>query len=168
MSRLDINKLHVNNLVDNTDLGIPRRYTLTHSDISGDLFLSIDKEYDKRALSNWYTRFMRDEVLAEWQEKGDDQYLLIYCHVCGGICFGWAGLRNQIFRRELPLAIEAICNGDIKFIENNPILKEAKVTVNFYATKKGYNKTENWGRVKDYILNHYIKTISIDKRIFGS
>jgi hypothetical protein len=99
---------------------------------------------------------MRDEVLAEWQEKRGDQCLMIHCHICGGICFGWASLRNQIFRRELPLAIEAICNGNINFINNNPTLKEAKVVVNFYATKKGYNKTENWGRVKDYMLDQYV------------
>jgi len=153
MSRLDINKVHVNrNIGDKTDLHLPRRYTLTHSDITGDLFLSIDKDYDKRALSNWYTKFMRDEVLAEWQEEKEEQYLVIYCHVCGGICFGWARLRNQILCRELPLAIEAICNGDIRFIENNPTLKEAEVIVDFYATKRGYNKTEHWGKVKDYIL----------------
>jgi len=157
MSRLDISKLHINkNIDDNTRLCLPRRYTLTHSDITGDLFLSIDKDYDKRALSNWYIKFMRDEVLAEWQEEGDYQYIMIYCHVCGGICFGWASLRNQIFRRELPLAIKAICNGDINLIDNNPTLKEAKVIVNFHATKRKYNKIENWGRVKDYILNQYI------------
>ena len=153
MSRLDINKIHTNNNIgDNMGLALPRRYTLTHSDITGDLFLSIDKDYDKRALSNWYTKLMRDEVLAEWQEKGDNQYIMIYCHICGGICFGWASLRNQIFRRELPLAIEAICNGDINFIDNNPTLKEAKVIINFYATRREYNKTEHWGKVKDYIL----------------
>ena len=153
MSRLNINKLHVNNTIgNNTKLCLPRRYTLTHSDITGDLFLSIDKDYYNIALSNWYTKFMRDEVLAEWKEEKDNQYLMIYCHICGGICFGWAGLRNQIFRHELPLAIEAICNGDIKFIDINPTLKEAKVIVNFYATKRKYNKTEHWGKVKDYIL----------------
>ena len=153
MSRLNINKLHVkNNIGNNTEIYYPRRYTLTHSDTTGDLFLSIDTGYDNIALSNWYTKFMRDEVLAEWQEERDNQYLMIYCHICGGICFGWASLRNQIFRRELPLAIEAICNGDIKLINDNPILKEAKVIVNFYATKREYNKTEHWGKVKDYIL----------------
>ena len=153
MSRLNINKLHVkNNVGNNTETCLPRRYTLTHSDTTGDLFLSIDKVYDNIALSNWYTRFMRDEVLAEWQEERDNRYLMIYCHVCGGICFGWASLRNQILRHELPLAIEAICNGDINFIVKNPTLGEAKIIVNFYATKRKYNKTEHRGKVKDYIL----------------
>jgi len=153
MSRLNINKLHVKNSIgNNTETCLPRRYTLTHSDTTGDLFLSIDKVYDNIALSNWYTRFMRDEVLAEWQEERDNRYLMIYCHVCGGICFGWASLRNQILRHELPLAIEAICNGDINFIVKNPTLGEAKIIVNFYATKRKYNKTEHWGKVKDYIL----------------
>jgi hypothetical protein len=157
MSRLDIDKVHLNNNIgDNEESFISRRYTLTHSDITGELFLSISIDYDSRVLSNWYTKLMRDEVLAEWQENRDGQCLMIFCHISGGICLGWAGLRNKIFRRELPLAIEAICNGDINFIANNPRLKEAKVIVNFNATKKEYNKTEHWGRVKDYILERFV------------
>ena len=156
MSRLNIDKLHISNKLENmTVFSFPRRYTLTHSDTTGDLFLLIDNSYDNIAFSNWYTKFMRDEVLAEWKEKEGGQYLMIYCHISGGICFGWASLRNQIFRRELPLAIEAICNGDIRFIENNPKLKEANINVNFYSTKPEYNKVEDWGKVKDYILKRY-------------
>jgi hypothetical protein len=152
MSRLEIDKLHVNNnLKDKTSLTFPRRYTLTHSDTTGDLFLTIYEDYDKVTLSNWYTRFMRDEVLAEWKFKDGDQYLAIYCHVSGGLCFGWTSFRNQIFRHELPLALEAICTGDIEFFDNNPKLKESKVIVYFNSTKREYNKIENWGEVKDYI-----------------
>ena len=67
MSRLNTDKLHVkNNLKSEDFLTFQRKYTLTHSDFTGDLFLTIDKDYDKVALSNWYTKFMRDEVLAEW------------------------------------------------------------------------------------------------------
>ncbi len=156
MSRLDLKKLHVKNNIDNrTGFSVPRKYTLTHSDNTGDLFLTIDRDYDNKTLSNWYTKFMRDEVLAEWKIEKENKYLMIYCHVCGGICFGWASLRNHIFHRELPLAIEAICNGDINFINNNQSLMEAEVMVNFRATKKEYNNTENWGKVKEYIINQY-------------
>jgi hypothetical protein len=49
----------------------PRKYTLTHSDISGELFLSIGTEYDHKAVSGLYTRIMRDEVLAEFL-NGED------------------------------------------------------------------------------------------------
>ncbi|MEW8972212.1 MAG: staygreen family protein, partial [Mesobacillus sp.] len=39
-----------------------RKYTLTHSDITGELFLSIGNVYDYQAIN--YE--MRDEVLADW------------------------------------------------------------------------------------------------------
>ena len=62
MSRLDTNKLHVSKNIDaNTGLCLPQRYTLTHSDTTGDPFLSIDKDYDNIALSNWYTKFMHGQ-----------------------------------------------------------------------------------------------------------
>ncbi len=47
----------------------PRRYTLTHSDATGDLFLTVAPEVDRKQISGWYTRLMRDEVLAAWQES---------------------------------------------------------------------------------------------------
>jgi len=43
-----------------------RRYTLTHNDLTGSLNLSIGDEYNHQQLSGWYTRILRDEVLAEW------------------------------------------------------------------------------------------------------
>ncbi len=46
----------------------PRCYTLTHSDATGDLFLTVGPGYDRQQISGWYTRLMRDEVLAKWQE----------------------------------------------------------------------------------------------------
>jgi hypothetical protein len=39
-----------------------RRYTLIHSDFSGDLFLSVGLEFDRKAISGFYTRLMRDGV----------------------------------------------------------------------------------------------------------
>jgi hypothetical protein len=58
----------------------PRAYTLTHSDSTGDLFLSIGKQFNLPQISGFYTRLMRDEVLAEWE--ADEQMILhVHCHV---------------------------------------------------------------------------------------
>ena len=67
MKRLNPEKLHVTYLGGTTPekLTLPRRYTLTHSDRTGELFLSIGREYDTKQTSRLYTRLMRDEVLAE-------------------------------------------------------------------------------------------------------
>ena len=40
-------------------LPAPRRYTLTHSDFSGRLYLSIGQEFDEDRLSNWYLKIIR-------------------------------------------------------------------------------------------------------------
>jgi hypothetical protein len=70
MSRLDPRKLHVQFAPGVMPQGplAPRRYTLTHSDSTGDLFLTVAPEVDRKQIAGWYTRLMRDEVLAEWQE----------------------------------------------------------------------------------------------------
>ena len=128
-----------------------RRYTLTHSDFTGDLFLSIGFEYDKKAISGFYTKLMRDEVLAEWLKQNDDYALHVYCHVSGGITFGTAGWRYSIFNRELPLVLKCICNGDKEFLEANPDLKNSSVIIHFKSKKEKYNKIKFWGIVKNNI-----------------
>ena len=85
----------------------PRRYSLTHSDLTGDLYLTVGRDYDYGRLSAWYTRLMRDEVLAEWQTENGELILAVHCHVSGGLVFVPAKLRDAIFRRELPGALEA-------------------------------------------------------------
>ncbi len=70
MKRLHPEKLHVCYLkgVGCDYPPVPRRYTLTHSDLTGDLYLSIGSDYNSRQISHWCTRLMRDEVLAEWED----------------------------------------------------------------------------------------------------
>ena len=115
-----------------------RRYTLTHSDFSGDLFLSVGLEFDRKAISGFYTRMMRDEVLAEWLKEGSDYSLHVYCHVSGGLILGTAGWRYSIFKRELPLVLSCICNGDKELFEQHPNLKNSIIFVHFKSKNKKY------------------------------
>jgi len=152
MKRLNPEKLHVTYLSGAGQDGplSPRRYTLTHSDLTGDLFLSIGLEYDREMVSHWYTRLMRDEVLAEWETENDEPCLMVHCHVSGGVVFGWAGMRNSIFHRELPLALEGIRFGDRHLVDAHPDLDKAYVRVRFHATQARYDVEEKWGHLKDY------------------
>ncbi len=152
MKRLDPAKLHVTFLVGVGPAApiCPRCYTLTHSDLTGDLFLSIGPDYDRRKTAQWYTRFMRDEVLAEWHSEKDNFVLVVHCHVSGGVVFGSAGLRSSIFRRELPLALESIRFGDRWLFDTHLWLDRAKVLVNFHAREAHYNTVEDWGHAGDY------------------
>ncbi len=152
MSRLDPQKLHVNYLpgVEPDTLIVPRRYTLTHSDVTGDLYLTIGPNYNQKQISGWSTRFMRDEVLAEWKDRQGESSFHLYCHVSGGLVFGRAGWRDAIFRSEMPLVLEAIRYGDRTLFAANPRLNHAPIVVHFQASQPRFNKTEAWGTFADW------------------
>lgn len=153
--RLNPDKLHVKfskNLNPSGPL-IPRCYTLTHSDSTGDLFLTIAESFDRRQISGWYTRFMRDEVLAEWQTNERRMSLLVHCHLSGGLILGTASWRYQIFQRELPLVFEAFRYGDRKFISAHPELDQALVMVKFHTARTADQHEELWGEMRKYSLD---------------
>ncbi|MGD8822556.1 MAG: staygreen family protein, partial [Anaerolineales bacterium] len=89
MAALNPAKLHVKVLDPPPSQDLSRVcYTLTHSDLTGELFLSMGAEYDNSALSGLLQRFMRDEVLAAWNEEGGRPILKVHCHVSGGLILG--------------------------------------------------------------------------------
>jgi hypothetical protein len=151
MKRLNPQKLHVAYLngAAQEDLVLPRRYTLTHSDITGKLFLTINNAYDTKQISSLYTRLMRDEVLAEFT-KEEGLVFKVYCHVSGGFVFGAAKLRYAVFRHELPLVLETIRFGDRNLFEKIPNLDKTPVFIHFQSTDTRFNKVENWGTMADY------------------
>lgn len=121
---------------------IPRRYTLTHSDETGDLFLTIGHEY---AWDQVNTQ-MRDEVLGEWIINGECLYLYVYLYLDQGeYTQNIAATRNEIFRRELPLALTAIRYGDRFLFNTYPNLDNATIIVNFISTYPQFARQENWG-----------------------
>jgi hypothetical protein len=156
MGRLKPEKLHVRFMTASTPQGplIPRHYTLTHSDRTGDLFLTIGPDYDYQQVSGWHTRLLRDEVLAEWREDEDGLALDVHCHVSGGLALGPAGWRDSIFRHELPLVLEAFRLGDRELFEVNPQLDQAPIYAHFHAIQPRYHRTEPWGVPADYRHAH--------------
>lgn len=152
MKRLNPDKLHVTYVTSANPKNItfPRRYTLTHSDRTGELFLSIDTEYDTKQISKLYTKLMRDEVLAELSDEGDRLLFRVYCHVSGGFVLGTAKWRYNIFQSELPLVLEAIRYGDRTLFEQNPKLDKAPVLIHFQSTNRRFNNVENWGTMVAY------------------
>ncbi|MGL4772963.1 MAG: staygreen family protein [Clostridium sp.] len=141
-------KLHVNfrDGVEKYGPSIPRCYTLTHSDITGDLFLDIGKKHSYEKITS-----MRDEVLGEWGKLSGGYILKIDLHVDGALGNGNVEIRDMIFRRELPLALKAIVYGDRELILGNENLKKASIIVNFNSMNEKYNKVEYWGDVEDYL-----------------
>ena len=152
MKRLNPEKLQVAYLTGATPqkLILSRYYTLTHSDRTGKLFLSIGNQYNTNQISRLYTKLMRDEVLAELADEQDSLAFRVHCHVSGGVVIGMAKWRYDIFHYELPLALEAMRYGDRSLIELNPILDDTKVFVHFHSTNRRFNKVENWDTLVAY------------------
>jgi hypothetical protein len=123
---------------------------LTHSDLTGDLYLTVGSEYDLEKISGWKTKLMRDEVLAEWLLDEDIISLHVYCHVSGGLVFGKAEWRYNIFKKELPLVLEAIRYGDRELFNANPELDKSKIVINFQSSQKRFQRTEEWGELSNY------------------
>jgi hypothetical protein len=148
----DPKKLHVyfNNKENNQNPIFPRKYTLTHSDTTGDLFLYIGSNYDYKKLSNLYSKILRDEVLGEWQ-KVKQIRLNIHCHVSGGISLGPAKWRDSIFRHHMPMVLRAICYGDRSFLNENKDFQKAPIYVHFHAKQKTLDRIEKWGIIHDFM-----------------
>src|SRR5207244_1504296 len=130
---------------------LPRRYSLTHSDRTADLLLSVGTEYDREALDQPQTRQTRDELLAELT-GGDQPRLTVRCGVESREVTGRTadlGTRRRIFEREMPLALAVIRYGDRFFFERHPDLDQAEIIVEFEPTDLRFQAKRRFGRVAD-------------------
>ena len=145
MSRLNPDKLTVEfrNGVTPVNPIIPRCYTLTHSDITADLFLTIGANYAYDQINR-----SRDEVLGKWMKEDSRYRYYVYLQVDG--LDGRQEIRNYVFRKELPLALEAIHYGDRAFFSEHPGLNLVPILVFFLSKDPRYRKVEDWGRFSDY------------------
>lgn len=150
MSKLNPEKLSVEfrQGVTSTEPVIPRRYTLTHSDITAELFLTIGLNYAYDKVSA-----MRDEVLGEWVNVKNQYFYHVYLHVDGQFGPAATAIRNRVFIRELPLALEAIRYGDNKFFSVHPELNHVPIIVYFISTIPKFNRIENWGTFSEYEIS---------------
>jgi hypothetical protein len=124
---------------------IGRRYTLTHSDATAQLFLTVGKTFAWDKTTN-----MRDEVLAEWRIHLCSPYLYVYVPVDGETGPELAKTRYAIFRRELPLALAAMVYGDRNIYQAFPSLSSAPIWVHFDSKNMEFNQFEYWGVPQNY------------------
>ncbi|GAB6168866.1 hypothetical protein JCM1393_13260 [Clostridium carnis] len=147
MSKFKPEKLFVDFKNDVTEVGpiMPRYYTMTHSDETANLYVSIGLNYDWSKVTS-----MRDEVLGGWDKVLGKYILRLYIHVDGAGGLNASVFRDKIFREELPLAITAIRYADKELIEKYPYLDEAPIIVEFNSKYKEFSKIESWDKLKDY------------------
>lgn len=123
-----------------------RKYTLTHSDDTGMMFLTIANEYDYNAIN----QKLRDEILGTWK-KYDDFYNLFFYAFVGNSNYFDALKRYNIFKSHMNLAIESIIYGDKELFNKYPELLNTPIYVKFDSSIPLFNNYEFYGYVKDYI-----------------
>lgn len=127
--------------VTNKEPIVQRRYTLTHSDLTGDLFLTIGKQFAWDKINP-----MRDEVIGEWVTNGTTLYYCVYLYIDRGeYDQNVSAKRSEIFRRELPLALTAIRYGDRFLFDAYPQLDQISIIVSFMSSYPQFARQENWG-----------------------
>lgn len=152
MFTFDVNTVHVTfdkDLQTQVDPFL-RCYILTHSDRTGELFLTVAPAYDLSQISGWYTKLMRDEVVGDWQ-PGDTPSLHLHCHVSGGLVLGPARWRDAIFKQHLPLVVDAICHGDRIFLHGNRDLHHSQILIHCHAKQTALDRVEPWGMIADHL-----------------
>ncbi|MEH7436772.1 staygreen family protein [Neobacillus drentensis] len=126
-----------------------RKYTLTHSDTTGQLFLTIGCEYNYSAVN--YS--MRDEVLAEWIPQLGEYSLCARVYVSGGeYDENYTKVRFMIFQKELNLALQAMVNGDQALYSNFPWLLDAPIYVHFESIYPQFNQVIFYGTPRNYLI----------------
>eukprot|EP00892_Ulva_mutabilis_P002663 jgi/Ulvmu1/12398/UM009_0045.1 len=130
--------------------GQPRRYTLTHNDLTAQLHLAVGDDFNTSQISGWYSRLVRDEVCAEWCFSGGPA-LHLHCHVSGAVSwFAPARFRSYIFSREMPLVLDSIVFAE-RHLFTCRLLRQAPVFVHFEAVESDLARVEYWGTLGEWI-----------------
>lgn len=125
-----------------------RKYTLTHSDTTGELYLSIGNIYDYQAIN--YK--MRDEVLADWITVNGEYLLYGKAYVSNGeFDKNMSRIRYMIFKKEMDLALTGIIYGDRSFYTYYPWLLDAPIYVQFVSVYPEYSELAYYGTPRKYL-----------------
>lgn len=122
-----------------------RKYTITHSDTTAELFVFVAEEYAEDQITK-----IRDEVRLQWERKDKGVALVGSVLVDGKGVKGLPVIRNRIFYKEMPTALQALRQADRFLFDKDPRLDKAPVIIHFVSTKPLYNKTYNFGVIGDY------------------
>lgn len=122
-----------------------RKYTVTHSDTTGNLFVTIGLEYAKDKLTS-----MRDEVLLEWRIHPKKSMLYGKVLVDGEGVEGSPFIRNMIFKKEMGTALQAVRYADRALFEKYPDLDKLPIYIDFISSSPEFNKLNYFGNMQRY------------------
>lgn len=124
---------------------IGRKYTITHSDTTAELFVFVAEYYAEDQISS-----MRDEVMVAWEQNKGSLALIGYVIVDGYGIQGNADLRNEVFYNQMPTALQALRGGDRFLFDKYPNLDHTPVFIHFISSNLAYNKIYNFGAIGRY------------------
>ncbi|WP_233880909.1 staygreen family protein [Virgibacillus halodenitrificans] len=126
-----------------------RKYTLTHSDTTGQLFLDIGYVYNYEAINP----AQKDEVLAEWRnDPSMCMYLAGTVDVDGiQVIEATSAKRFEIFNREMNTALQGMIYGDLPFYSYHPFLINAPIFISYNSAFPQYRQVKYYGTPRYYI-----------------
>ncbi len=122
-----------------------RLYTITHSDITAELFVFVGQNYAEDQVTK-----MRDEVRIAWELYKEGFALIGSVIVDGDGVIGNAYLRDDIFYNEMPTALQALRQADRFLFDKEPNLDKTPVYIHFISSNPIYNKTYDFGVIGTY------------------
>ena len=124
---------------------IGRKYTITHSDATAELFVFIAENYAEDQVTK-----MHDDVKIGWEQTDSGLALIGSVVVDGKGVRGNPSIRNKIFYNEMPTALQALRHADRFLFDNNPMIDRAPVLIHFISSNPAYDKTYNFGAIGNY------------------
>lgn len=122
-----------------------RKYTLTHVDTTGDIFLTIGTSFAEDKVGKF-----KDEVRLQYIFINGMPILYGEVMVDGMGIPGNPPAREAIFKREMPTALQAVRFGDNGLFVAYPALDSTPVYIQFISANPDRNKLYDFGVIGDY------------------
>lgn len=122
-----------------------RKYTITHSDITAELFVFVATNYAEDQITS-----MRDEVRVAWEQYKKGLVLFGSVIVDANGEMGNAYIRNKIFYNEMPTALQALRQADRFLFDKEPNLDNTPIFIHFISSNPIYDKTYDFGVIGIY------------------
>ena len=124
---------------------IGRKYTITHSDETADLFVFVASNYAEDQITR-----IRDELRVAWEQNENGLVLMGYVIVEGKGIIGDAYIRSDIFYREIPTALKALRQSDRFLFDKKPYLDDAPLYIHFISSNPEYDIIYDFGLIGMY------------------
>lgn len=124
---------------------IGRKYTVTHSDTTADLFVFTASKFAEDQVTS-----IRDEVRVAWEQYNNEFILIGLVTVSGYGVVGNDDIRNNIFIREMHIALQAIRQADRFLFDNYPKLDDTPIFIHFLSINPIYDKIYDFSTIGSY------------------